>query len=123
MAGNPIVAFDVGAGEGAAPDDVVPGAEGDFNLETVATRIVLDHGRAFPGGLGAAVVFDHHKCAVVQHPGPFRHEDGVEIQHFAYLFPADHDEEVGDGRRIEAQFRFRRCREVFDGTAFDPLSI
>ena len=120
MTGDAVVSFDVGPREGAAPDDVVARPQGDFYFESVAPRIVLDHRRAFPSGHGAAVVLDHHEGAVVQHPGPFRHEDGVEIQHLAHLFPPDHDEEVRDGRGVEAQLRVRRGPEVLDGAAFHP---
>ena len=120
MTGDAVVALDVGPREGAAPDDVVARPERNLDLEPIAPRVVLDHGRAFPGGHGAAVIFHHHEGAVVQQSGPFRYEDGVEVQDLSYLFPPDHDEEVCDGRRIETQFRVRRGPEVLDGPALDP---
>ena len=120
MADIAAVAFDVRTREGTAPDDVVPGVEGNFDLEAVALGVVLDHGGAFPGGLGAAVVLHHHEGAVVQHAGPFRHEYRIEGNLLSDLVASYDDEEIGDGRVVQPQFRFRSGGEVFHGSAFDP---
>lgn len=108
-----------GVGELAPPYYVVPRIEGKLHLEPVLFGIVFTHDGAFPAGAGAAVILDDHQGTVFQLRGPFRHQDGVQGQFRSHLFPAHHHHEIRDGGLVQAQFRFRSGREVFNSAQFD----